>query len=115
MVGGSAVAFVPGAAPDLAAFDSNVLSLTVADLKAGTDPELATIDDVLPINQLASAAEIILWLPDGRVRVLKSRDAATVNATRDARPSDGKAPSAAAVKPVAAPAHDALRANPVTE
>jgi len=87
---GSSVTFVPGDAPPLVT--AGVLALTVPDLKSGVDPERATIADVHPIRQLETSAEVIMWLPDGRIKVLRSRDQSKIGVVRDATPADGKAP-----------------------
>lgn len=89
---GSSLTFVPGDAP---AIPSTVLALIPADLVTGTDPYIATVDDVHPIRQLATAPEVILFLLDGRVRVLKSRAAETVGTMRAATDADGEAPTIA--------------------
>lgn len=87
---GSSVTFVPGDAPDLKT--AGVLELTPKDLKTDVDPERATIADVHPIRQLETSPEVIMWLPDGRIKVLRSRDQSKNGTVRDATPADGKAP-----------------------
>jgi hypothetical protein len=89
---GSAVTFVAGAPEDVVPCDANVVALVPSDLKSGVEPASATLADVHPIRQVNAAREVVLWMPDGRVRVLKSADAAMVGTERDAMPSDGKAP-----------------------
>lgn len=79
---GSSVTFVPGDAPPLT--DAAVMTLSAEDLKSGVEPAGATLADVHPIRQLATASEVVLTLPDGRVKVLKSRAPETVGMVRDA-------------------------------
>ena len=88
---GSAMTFVPGEAPPLVPHDTVVLG--VADVKAGVDPVNARLEDVYPVTQIATAPTVLLWLADGKVRVLKSATE-PVGVTRDATPADGAAPKA---------------------
>jgi hypothetical protein len=106
---GSSLTFVPGAAP--AMVNAGVMVLSVADLVPGVDPYMATIADVHPIRQLAAAPEVILFLPDGLVRVLKSRTAEMVGVTRAATPADGPAPKVAPTPAEAKAAADAETAR----
>lgn len=84
---GNSMVFVEGAAPVLP--NPRVMVLGAPDLLPGASPDTATLDDVHPIKQIATTPEVVLALGDGKVRVLKSRDTATVGTVRAATAADG--------------------------
>lgn len=99
---GSSVVFVAGEAAPLA--NATTLVLTPADLFPGVNPYGATLADVHPIRQLDTAGEVILFLPDGRVRVLRSRaEPGSVGQIRAALPTDGPVPDGVTPDPVPEP------------
>lgn len=84
---GNSMVFVPGDAPVMS--NPQVMILTVADLNPDADPENARLEDAHPLSQIPTTPEVLLLLPDGQVRVLKSRDPSAVGTVRAVTPADG--------------------------
>ncbi len=80
---GSAVLFVAGPAPRLVPAHGSIV-VSFRDIRAGAEPANALLSDVEPSRRLDEAAEVLLRLADGSVRVLKGHDPLP-----DARPEDG--------------------------
>lgn len=84
---GNSMVFVAGDPPALP--NPLVMVLTVDDLQPGIDPENARLEDTHPIKQIPTTPEVLLMLPDGQVRVLKSRDPSAVGTVRAVMVTDG--------------------------
>ncbi len=80
---GSAMVFIPGAAPDLVEKGAPIV-LRAQDLPRGVDADTVTYDDLRdvtpPILGLADASEVLLRMYDNSVRVLKEAPPAKVKA-----------------------------------